>query len=354
MAENNQNWNNPSNQDWDRNRNRFNQQDESRNRENYGNYGNVNYGNDYRQNQGMQGNYGQGNLGGAYSSDYGSQYGRESRDYGNRGNRQGQGGWQNMGSSNNSQNRREGDWTRNRGAIGSAGMYGGDFGREEPERRDMGYGDDLRTGYSSSYGSQYGFGNYGDRMGSSGMYGSNYDRRNVGGSYGSNMGDQNRNYSGSGNERDRGWWDRTRDEVSSWFGDDDAERRKHMDEQRTGMHRGKGPRGYQRSSERIREDVCDRLSEDDRLDASDIEVQIQGNEVILTGSVHNREDKRRAEDLAESISGVRNVENRLRVERGEDSFRSSTMNTGTTGSTTTSSSRTTGTDTTGSERNRNK
>lgn len=31
---------------------------------------------------------------------------------------------------------------------------------------------------------------------------------------------------------DRGWWDRTSDEVSSWFGDEEAERRRRMDEQR--------------------------------------------------------------------------------------------------------------------------
>lgn len=341
MADNNRNWGNQSNQDWDRNRDRFNQQDENRNRENYGSYGNVNYGSDYRQNQGMQGNYGQSNYGGAYSSDYGSQYGREGN-YGNRSSMQGQSNRQNMGSSYGNQSRREDDWTRNRGAIGSANMYGGDFGREEPERRDLGYGDDYRTGYSSNYGSQYGFGNYGDRMGASGRSGSNY------------MGGQNRNYTQAGENRDRGWWDRTRDEVSSWFGDDDAERRRRMDEQQSSNYRGRGPKGYHRSEERIREDVCDRLSDDDRLDASNIEVQVQGDEVILTGNVTSREDKRRAEDLVESIYGVRNVENRIRVGRGEDTFSSQTMNTGTTGSSTTSTSRTTGSETSSSERSRNK
>ncbi len=47
--------------------------------------------------------------------------------------------------------------------------------------------------------------------------------------------------------------DKTRDEVSSWFGDGDAARRRRMDEIRD--HRGKGPKNYQRSSERIKEDV---------------------------------------------------------------------------------------------------
>ena len=35
---------------------------------------------------------------------------------------------------------------------------------------------------------------------------------------------------------DRGWWDRTSDEVSSWLGDDEAERRRRMDERSGGGH----------------------------------------------------------------------------------------------------------------------
>ncbi|RYZ23317.1 MAG: BON domain-containing protein [Chitinophagaceae bacterium] len=80
-----------------------------------------------------------------------------------------------------------------------------------------------------------------------------------------------------------------------------------------GGHRGRGPRDYRRSEDRIREDVCDRLTDDDWLDASHVAVQVQGNEVILSGTVNSREEKRRAEDVVESISGVQHVENRIRV-----------------------------------------
>jgi hypothetical protein len=59
----------------------------------------------------------------------------------------------------------------------------------------------------------------------------------------------------------------------------------------------------------------DRLSDDNYLDASDVEVMVTNAEVTLTGTVHNRNDKRRAEDMAESVSGVTNVENRLRVKQ---------------------------------------
>jgi osmotically-inducible protein OsmY len=125
---------------------------------------------------------------------------------------------------------------------------------------------------------------------------------------------------GYGGERDRyrsgerGWLDKAGDEVSSWFGDEDAERRREMDARQQG-HRGRGPRGYMRSDERIIEDVNDRLTEDWMLDASDIEVSASNGEVTLSGTVSERRSKRRAEDLAESVSGVKDVHNTIRVQQ---------------------------------------
>jgi osmotically-inducible protein OsmY len=112
----------------------------------------------------------------------------------------------------------------------------------------------------------------------------------------------------------RGFWERASDEVSSWFGDDDAQRRRELDAQRWNQ-RGRGPKGYIRSDERIREDVCDRLSDDPLVDASEIDVAVAGSEVTLTGTVESREERRRAEDCAEHVSGVVHVQNNLRVAR---------------------------------------
>jgi hypothetical protein len=78
-----------------------------------------------------------------------------------------------------------------------------------------------------------------------------------------------------------------------------------------GPHRGSGPRGYQRSDERVREDVCERLSAHGRLDCSDIEVSVDGGEVTLEGTVANRRSKRLAEDLADGVRGIVDVHNRL-------------------------------------------
>jgi hypothetical protein len=80
-----------------------------------------------------------------------------------------------------------------------------------------------------------------------------------------------------------------------------------------GPYVGRGPRGYQRSDERIKEDVCERMCMHGELDASEIDVVVSGGEVTLQGSVGDRHSKRLAEDLAEQASGVREVHNLLRV-----------------------------------------
>ena len=145
-----------------------------------------------------------------------------------------------------------------------------------------------------------------------------YGQRNdwSGTRYGNNYyNERDRNEGWRNNDRNEGrdWWDKTKDEVSSWFGDDDARRRRRIDEIREGRHKGKGPKNYTRSNERIKEDASDRLSDDSLVDASNIEIEVVGNELTLSGTVSSRYEKRRAEDLVENVSGVRNVQNNLRV-----------------------------------------
>jgi hypothetical protein len=83
-----------------------------------------------------------------------------------------------------------------------------------------------------------------------------------------------------------------------------------------GGHRGKGPKDFLRADARVLEDVCDRLSDDDELDASDISVSIANGEVTLAGTVIDRYSKRRAEHVAESVRGVLDVHNRLSTQKG--------------------------------------
>lgn len=230
--------------------------------EDYNRYTGSNFENTGRQSDIYGSNYGGRNMNEDYYGGYSSNYGRN---YGTAG------GYGNIDSD---YNRNRGNWRSNQGEN-----YENTGNRNYGLNRESDYGEEGR---SNSTRNRYG----GDT--------SNYGNANQGG-------------------YDRGWWDRTRDEVSSWFGDDDAERRRRMDKA-TGPHKGKGPKDYQRSSERIREDVCDRLCDNSMIDASGIDIKVEGADVILTGTVESREDKRRAEDIAESVSGVSNVQNQLRVE----------------------------------------
>jgi hypothetical protein len=84
----------------------------------------------------------------------------------------------------------------------------------------------------------------------------------------------------------------------------------------SGNFAGRGPRNWQRSDERIGEDINERLTHHPDIDASDIEVEVTGGNVTLKGKVDDRRAKRLAEDIAESVSGVHDVRNEIKVSRG--------------------------------------
>ncbi|HYP88288.1 MAG TPA: BON domain-containing protein [Polyangiaceae bacterium] len=86
--------------------------------------------------------------------------------------------------------------------------------------------------------------------------------------------------------------------------------------QTRGGFSGRGPKGYARSDERIREDVCERLSWNDEIDATDIGVRVENGEVTLEGTAPTRYMKRLAADLAERVPGVSDVHNTVRVRKG--------------------------------------
>jgi hypothetical protein len=78
---------------------------------------------------------------------------------------------------------------------------------------------------------------------------------------------------------------------------------------------GRGPRAYRRSDERIREDVCERLTMHREIDASDVDIDVREGVVTLTGKVEDKHAKRLAEDVAEEVMGVVDVRNELQTER---------------------------------------
>src|ERR1051325_9021070 len=118
-----------------------------------------------------------------------------------------------------------------------------------------------------------------------------YDRSMSGNPYGSQGRDWNRNQ-----------------------GDTWPYNRGNMQNERMGQYYGRGPQGYNRSDDRIKEDVNDRLTWHGNVDATNIRVNVKDGEVTLEGSVSDRYQKRMAEETAEQVQGVKDVQNRLRVQ----------------------------------------
>ena len=191
------------------------------------------------------------------------------------------------------------------------------FGDEEAERRRRmderqrrnedrsEYGRDYGRGYTSDYerpyGNRYDENERGARTGGTGYYGQDTWRQNLG----TRRGTETDSY------RDTDWNQRN----SQWT--QSGERRWESGRQQ-GIFAGRGPRNYKRSDDRIIEDINERLTRDPNVDATDIEVACQNGEVTLTGAVDNRWAKRRVEDIAEEVWGVREVRNQIRVERWQD------------------------------------
>jgi hypothetical protein len=78
-------------------------------------------------------------------------------------------------------------------------------------------------------------------------------------------------------------------------------------------YRGRGPRGYKRSDDRILEDVSERLTDSPDVDASDFEINVSNGEVTLSGSAGSRHEKRMAGFIAEEVRGVIHVNNQLEL-----------------------------------------
>ena len=57
------------------------------------------------------------------------------------------------------------------------------------------------------------------------------------------------------------------------------------------------------------------LTKDPELDASEIEVEVEGGAVTLRGVVDSSDARLLAEELVESVTGVREVHNNLKVSR---------------------------------------
>ena len=76
---------------------------------------------------------------------------------------------------------------------------------------------------------------------------------------------------------------------------------------------GKGPKNWDKSDEKIREEVCETLYMNRLVDASDIEVEVRNAEVFLNGWVNSRDEKKEVEECLEALYGIKEIRNELHV-----------------------------------------
>lgn len=279
----------------------------------YGRGRNMGSGQDYGDDRTSRGEYGNrtyGNTGNPYGGSaadtgrmqYGSSYGGRDEEFRRRGQSgpepsygsarygmggqgrgryemQGQGGWRDYDD----------------GGQGYVGAYGSDLGYGVSQWRESGgYGDYGNSGQDMPRsGRQGGFGGYGGST-----YGMQRGYGDVGQGYGSG-------YEG-GDHQARGSGHRMAGESGYGRGSSESAGQN---------YRGRGPKNYMRSDERIKEDLSERLSDDPQIDAADINVEVKNGVVTLSGSVDARHLKHRVEDMADQCSGVKDVENRLTIRK---------------------------------------
>jgi hypothetical protein len=190
---------------------------------------------------------------------------------------------------------REQDREHRGGQWGERRYGGGNQGMEERERYQSGYGD---RGWETS------------GMGGPRTYGEGSYRRS-GGMFGAGMG---QNYGESGTYGGSsmyggGFGAGMMGEGTDWRRGDP-----YGNARQRGRFFGRGPKGYRRSDDRIREDVNERLFRHNEVDAGEVEVEVREGTVTLSGTVDSHDERRMAEDCVWDVTGVQHLSNMIRVE----------------------------------------
>ena len=92
-----------------------------------------------------------------------------------------------------------------------------------------------------------------------------------------------------------------------------AQKSERQEEQRGGGERRITQR--RRPDAQLAQELQEILSKDPELDSTEIEVEVEGGAVTLRGVVDSSDARLLAEELVESVSGVREVHNNLKVSR---------------------------------------
>ena len=92
-----------------------------------------------------------------------------------------------------------------------------------------------------------------------------------------------------------------------------AQKSERQEEQRGGGERRISQR--RRPDAQLAQELQEILTKDPELDSTEIEVEVEGGAVTLRGVVDSSDARLLAEELVESVSGVREVHNNLKVSR---------------------------------------
>jgi len=92
-----------------------------------------------------------------------------------------------------------------------------------------------------------------------------------------------------------------------------AHKSERQEEQRGGGERRISQR--RRPDAQLAQELQEILTKDPELDSTEIEVEVEGGAVTLRGVVDSSDARLLAEELVESVSGVREVHNNLKVSR---------------------------------------
>ena len=184
------------------------------------------------------------------------------------------------------------------GAQGSSGYEGG-----------PGYGLPGNYGAHSGHapGRSGGYGPHGGGYGSQSSYASH-------GGYGSPGQRWQSGYEGEGESRSQGYGTHAGYGSHGGYGPRGEAHWPQSSWAQQGARVKRGPKGYKRSDERIREDLCERLMESAFIDSSEVTVEVNAGKVVIDGTVPDRRMKHAIEDMAVATSGVSDVENKIRVE----------------------------------------
>jgi osmotically-inducible protein OsmY len=92
-----------------------------------------------------------------------------------------------------------------------------------------------------------------------------------------------------------------------------AHKSERQEEQRGGGERRISQR--RRPDAQLAQELQEILTKDPELDSTEIEVEVEGGAVTLRGVVDSSDARLLAEELVESVTGVREVHNNLKVAR---------------------------------------